>query len=190
MATSTRSVRRRTGLHAGFGLFAECMLTGVWLVIAALPLVTLLPAFAAACGHLRRYLAGERAGWREFAAGVVTGTRTGWRWSLLWWAGLALLAFDLTVARSGLLPGGRVLAAVAVTVMVALAVVGLRTAACRPYGVRVAVRRSAADPGGSLLLAGGLAVVAVAGWMLLPLAVPALGALAGAAVAVERRVGG
>jgi hypothetical protein len=41
-----------------------------------------------------------------------------------------------------------------------------------------------------MLLLGGLAVVAVAGWMLLPLAVPALGALAGAAVAVERRIGG
>jgi hypothetical protein len=37
---------------------------------------------------------------------------------------------------------------------------------------------------------GGLAVVAVAGWMLLPLAVPAVGCLAGAAVAVERRIGG
>jgi hypothetical protein len=41
-----------------------------------------------------------------------------------------------------------------------------------------------------MLLLGGLAVVAVAGWMLLPLAVPALGCLAGAAVAVERRIGG
>jgi len=177
--------------YARFALFAECMLTGAWLVVAALPLVTLLPAFAAACGHLRRYLDGERAGWREFAAGVVAATRTGWRWSLAWWAGLGLLAFDWAVAGSGLLPGGRVMAGLSVVGALALVVVGLRTAACRPQGPAAVARRAvASDPGGSMLLLGGLAVVAVAGWMLLPLAVPALGCLAGAAVAVERRTGG
>ncbi|MTE18220.1 hypothetical protein F0L17_03550 [Streptomyces sp. TRM43335] len=189
----------RRSLADRFALFAECLLVGVWLLLAALPLVTALPAFAAACGHLRRHLAAERAGWREFAAEWATAVRTGWRFSLLWWAALALLAFDLRVASSGVLPGGPVAVAVgAVAAVAALAVVvtGLRTAALWRPGAdwartgRAAIRRAwRADPGGSLLLAGGPAVTAVAAWMLPPLIAPALGCLAACAVAVERRHG-
>jgi hypothetical protein len=189
----------RRPLAARFALFAECLLAGVWLLLAALALVTALPAFAAACGHLRRYLDAERAGWREFAAGLRAAVRAGWRFSLLWWAALALLAFDLRVVSSGLLPGGPAVAAVgAVTAAAAVAVVvtGLRTAAAwRPGGDwfrtgRAAARRTCrTEPGGSLLLAGGLAVVAVAAWMLPPLVAPALGCLAACAVAAERRYG-
>ncbi|GAA2394679.1 hypothetical protein GCM10010420_19960 [Streptomyces glaucosporus] len=180
-----------------FALFAECLLAGVWLLVAALPLVTALPAFAAACGHLRRYLDAEQAGLREFGADLRRALREGLRFSLLWWAALVLLAFDLRVVSSGILPGGPAAAAVgAVTAACAVAVVvtGLRTAAARRPGedwlrtARPAVRRAwRTDPGGSLLLAGGLAVVAVATWMLPPLIAPALGALAACAVAVERR---
>ncbi len=180
-----------------FALFAECLLTGVWLLLAGLLLITALPAFAAACGHLRRYLDAERAGWREFGADLWTALREGLRFSLLWWAALALLAFDLRVVSSGVLPGGPAATAVgAVTAACAVAVVvtGLRTAAAwRPgedwlrTGRRVARHARRADPAGSLLLAGGLAVVAVAAWMLAPLVAPALGALAACAVAVERR---
>ncbi|WP_410539296.1 hypothetical protein [Streptomyces sp. KL2] len=189
----------RRPLAARFALFAECLLAGVWLLLAALALVTALPAFAAACGHLRRYLDAERAGWREFAAEWAAAVRTGWRFSLLWWAALALLAFDLRVVSSGLLPGGPVVAAVgAVTAAAAVAVVvtGLRTAAAWRPGAdwfrtgRAAVLRTLrTEPGGSLLLAGGLAVVGVAAWMLPPLAAPALGCLAACAVAAERRYG-
>ncbi|MFP8960247.1 hypothetical protein ACLIYP_06705 [Streptomyces nanhaiensis] len=189
----------RRPLAARFALFAECLLAGVWLLLAALVLVTALPAFAAACGHLRRYLDAERAGWREFAAEWAAAVRTGWRFSLLWWAALALLAFDLRVVSSGLLPGGPAVAAVgAVTAAAAVAVVvtGLRAAAAWRPGAdwfrtgRAAARRTLrTEPGGSALLAGGLAVVGVAAWMLPPLAAPALGCLAACAVAVERRYG-
>lgn len=177
-----------------FGLFAECLLTGLWFVLAALPLVTVLPAFAAACGHLRRHLAQERSTWRDFAAEVVTATRTGWLASLLWWGGLALFAFDLAVVRSGALPGDALVGGVAVVGMLAVVVVGLRSAAAWRAGhrwsdtVRGAARRCVTDLGGSLLLAGGLAVVAVVAWQLPPLVVPTLGCLAAAAVAVERRL--
>ncbi|MEU5611381.1 hypothetical protein AB0H03_22025, partial [Streptomyces sparsogenes] len=55
---------------------------------------------------------------------------------------------------------------------------------------RAAARRGlGADLGGSLLLVGGLAVVTVAAWQLLPLVAPAVGALAACAVAVDRRRG-
>lgn len=84
-ATGAAAGTDRRPLATRFALFAECLLAGVWLLLAALALVTALPAFAA-----------------EWAAAV----RTGWRFSLLWWAALALLAFDLRVVSSGLLPGG------------------------------------------------------------------------------------
>ncbi|WP_307792515.1 hypothetical protein [Streptomyces verrucosisporus] len=195
-ATSAATGMDRRPPAARFALFAECLLAGVWLLLAALALVTALPAFAAACGHLRRYLDAEQAGWRQFAAEWAAAVRTGWRFSLLWWAALALLAFDLRVVSSGLLPGGPAVAAVGAVAAVAVVVAGLRTAAAwRPGDDWVRTARSAArrtlrtEPGGSLLLAGGLAVVGVAAWMLPPLIAPALGCLAACAVAVERRYG-
>ncbi len=51
-------------------------------------------------------------------------------------------------------------------------------------GVR---RRLVLDPAGSFLIVGGLAVVAVSAWFAAPLALPVLGAVAAAAVAVEER---
>ncbi|MBD3006520.1 DUF624 domain-containing protein [Streptomyces sp. 5-10] len=188
------AVRRPARGRLRFALFAECLLTGVWVVLAALPVITLLPAFAAGCAHLSRHLDGERSTWRDFLAGLREATRSGWRFSLLWWAALALLAFDLRVARSGALPGGPALIAVSVAGLLAVVVLGLRTAASRRPGTawaaaaRTAARQGlAVDPGGSLLLIGGLAVLAVAAWQMLPLIAPAAGALAGCAVAVERR---
>ncbi len=185
---------RGTARRLRFALFAECLLTGVWMVLAALPVITLLPAFAAGCAHLRRHLDGERSTWRDFLTGLREATRSGWRFSLLWWAALALLAFDLRVARTGVLPGGPALIAVSVAGLLAVLVLGLRTATLRrpgtawPIAARTAARQGlAADPGGSLLLIGGLAVLAVAAWQMLPLIAPAAGALAGCAVAVERR---
>ncbi|MEU0808555.1 DUF624 domain-containing protein [Streptomyces sp. NPDC005970] len=189
-----RAASRRESRLFLFSVFAESLLTGVWVVLAALPVVTLLPAFAAGCAHLRRHLDGERSTWRDFLSGLREATRSGWRFSLLWWAALALLAFDLRVARSGALPGGPVLIAVSVTGTLTAIVLGLRTAAQWRPGLgwpavaRAAVRRGlGADLGGSLLLVGGLAVVTVATWQLLPLAAPAVGALAACAVAVESK---
>jgi hypothetical protein len=48
-------------------------------------------------------------------------------------------------------------------------------------------RRTVLDPAGSFLIVGGLAVVALSAWYVAPLAVPVLGAVAAAAVAVEER---
>ena len=185
---SPRSERR----HAGFALFTECLLTGVWLALAALPLVTALPATAAACAHLRRHLAHEEGGLREFLADCRRALRTGWRFVLAWCAGMAVLALDVWLAASGL-PGGAVYLPLGALGGVALLVLGLRTAAhWRPEAdwtalARSAARRCRSDLSGSLLLAGGLLVVAVSCWQLPPLGVLALGCLALAAVAVERR---
>ncbi|MDG4865535.1 hypothetical protein P8605_46050, partial [Streptomyces sp. T-3] len=56
--------RTRTGDSAflrAFAVFAECLLTGVWIAVAALPVVTLPAAVAAGAGHLRRHLDHEPA---------------------------------------------------------------------------------------------------------------------------------
>ncbi|MEV8568831.1 hypothetical protein AB0436_25165 [Streptomyces sp. NPDC051322] len=173
-------------MHSRFAIFAESLLTGVWLAVAALPLVTLLPAFAAGCAHLRRHLESRPSGWREFAADVREAARSGRRFSLLWWAVIALLVFDWRVARSGLLPGGPLLIAVAALGLPAVAVAGLRTAAAWRPGRPWRLVRTV-DLGGSLLLVGGFAAVAASAWQVPPLAVPAVGCLAAAAVALERR---
>jgi hypothetical protein len=187
--TRRARARARTAesvLHSRFAILTESLLTGVWMTVAALPLVTLLPAFAAGCAHLRRHLDSEPCGWTEFVSDVREATRTGLRFSLLWWAGAALLVFDWRVARTGLLPGGPLLIAVSVVGLLALAVTGLRTAAAwRPGGAWAPVRTP--DLSGSLLLVGGFAAVAATAWQVPPLAAPAVGCLAAAAVALERR---
>jgi hypothetical protein len=48
-------------------------------------------------------------------------------------------------------------------------------------------RRTLLDPAGSFLILAGPAVLAASAWVVAPLAVPALGAVVAAAVAVEER---
>lgn len=193
MTTKTGTAPGTSFVRERFSVFSECLLTGVWITVAALPLVTFPAAFAAGCRHLRRYLAGEAGGVREFAADVREAFRGGRRLSLLWWAALALLAFDWQVARSGLLPGGGPLIVVSLLGLPAVAVWGLRSAAAWQPGtpwartVRTAGRRTLTDPAGSLLLVGGFVALALAAWQIPPLAAPALGCLAAAAVAADRR---
>ncbi|MEV0258115.1 hypothetical protein AB0H82_28125 [Streptomyces sp. NPDC050732] len=176
-----------------FGVFAECLLTGVWIAVAALPLVTAPAALAAGSAHLRRYLAHEAGGWREFAADWRSAVRRGWLVGLAGWAALGLLRLDLSVVRSGALPGGAVVGVVGVLAMLLLVVAGVRGAvAWRPGAswrglVAGAVRRTVRDPAGSLALVCGLAVVVISGWFAVPLAAPAVGVLVAAGLAVERR---
>lgn len=180
--------RRRTG----FGIFAECLLTGVWIALASVPVVTAPAAFAAGSRHLRRHLGSRAGGGRAFAADWWLAARRGW---LVGGAGVAAWAAvwtDLRVARSGL-PGGRFAAAVGVFALLGAAVTVLRAAAVwtpearwRPL-LAAAARRTVRGPAGSLLLVCGLAVVVLCAGFLAPLAVPALGVLAAAAVAVEER---
>jgi hypothetical protein len=99
---------------------------------------------------------------------------------------------DVQAARAGL-PGGPLVGAVGLLALIAAAVAGLRAAATWTPGaawrslLRAAGRRTVLDPAGSFLLVAGVAVVACSGWFSPPLAVPVLGAVAAAAVAVEER---
>ncbi|MEU1483448.1 hypothetical protein [Streptomyces sp. NPDC005752] len=175
-----------------FALFSECLLVGVWIAVAALPLVTFPAAFAAGTRHLRRYLAGEHGGLREFAGDVRTAVRGGWIVGAAVWAAAALLVLDLAAVRAGL-PGGSFVGAVGILATIGLLVAVLRAASAWEPGalwrtlLAEAGRTTVLDPAGSLLLVCGMAVVVLSGALVLPLAVPVLGAVAAAATAVRAR---
>ncbi|OAH14221.1 hypothetical protein [Streptomyces jeddahensis] len=187
-----RKASQESVLAERFGLFAECLLTGVWITVAALPLVTYPAAFAAGARHLRRRIAHEGGGLREFAGDFRHAVRRGWLAGLAGWAAAAVVWVDVQAVRAGL-PGGRLVAAVGIFALIGLVVAGLRAAAVWEAGaswrtlLAAAGRRTVLDPAGSFLLVGGLVVVAVSAWVTPPLAVPVLGAVAAAAVAVEKR---
>ncbi|WP_309049620.1 hypothetical protein [Streptomyces sp.] len=176
-----------------FGVFAECLLVGVWIALAALPLVTLPAALAAGAGHLRRWTGDEETGLRHFAADLRAALRGGWLVGLATWAILALLGVDLVLVRSVPVPGGRLAGALGVLAGLWLTVTLLRAATAWRPGLRwrgllaSAGRRGLRDPAGSLLVVCGLAVVAASAWFSAPLALPALGILVAATLAVERR---
>ncbi|MEU4166742.1 hypothetical protein AB0F46_07625 [Streptomyces sp. NPDC026665] len=187
-----RRAPRESVLAEPFALFAECLLTGVWIAVASLPLVTVPAAFAAGARHLRRRTAHVGGGRREFAADFRAALRGGWRVGLAGWAGAGAVWVDVQAARAGI-PGGSLVGVVGLLALIGGAVAGLRAAAVWEPGaawrglLAAAGRRTVLDPAGSFLLVGGMAVVVCSAVLVAPLAVPVLGAVAAAAVAVEER---
>ncbi|WP_176742423.1 hypothetical protein [Streptomyces sp. LUP47B] len=194
MAQARVKARRRATVFGGerFALFAETLLTGVWIAVACLGLVTYPAAFAAGARHLRRRTGHEAGGWREFVADFRTAVRRGWLVGVAGWVAAAAVWVDVQAARAGI-PGGPLVGAVGLFALIGLAVAGLRAAAVWTPGaswralLADAVRRTLRDPAGSFLIVAGLAVVALSAGFIAPLAVPVLGAVAAAAVAVEER---
>ncbi|MDH6630245.1 hypothetical protein M2271_008099 [Streptomyces sp. LBL] len=187
-----RAARGESVFAERFAVFAECLLTGVWIAVASLGVVTYPAAFAAGARHLRRRTAHENGGWREFVADFRAAVRGGWVVGLVGWAAVAAVWVDVQAARAGI-PGGPLVGAVGVFALIGLVVAGLRASAVwTPDAAWRALlaqagRRTVLDPAGSFLLVGGLTVVAVSAWFVAPLAVPVLGAVAAASVAVEER---
>ncbi|WP_328975440.1 hypothetical protein [Streptomyces canus] len=194
MAQARVKARRRASVFGGerFALFAEALLTGVWIAVACLGLVTYPAAFAAGARHLRRRAGHEAGGWREFVADFRRAVRRGWLVGVAGWAAGAAVWVDVQAARAGI-PGGPLVGAVGLFALIGLAVAGLRATAVWTPGaswralLADAVRRTLRDPAGSFLIVAGLAVVALSAGFIAPLAVPVLGAVAAAAVAVEER---
>ncbi|GAA2260997.1 hypothetical protein GCM10010145_31130 [Streptomyces ruber] len=118
--------------------------------------------------------------------------RGGWLAGLFGWAAVAAVWVDVQAVRAGL-PGGPLVGAIGLFALIGLVVAGLRAAAVWRPGdawrtlLAAAGRRTVRDPAGSFLLVGGLAVVAVSAWVIAPFAVPVLGTVTAAAVAVEER---
>jgi hypothetical protein len=137
-------VRAKAGSRRGesllaerFALFAECLLTGVWIAVASLPLVTYPAAFAAGARHLGRRVRHQGGGCREFAADFRSAVRGGWLVGLAGWAALAAVWTNVQAVRAGL-PGGPAAGAVAVSALIGAAA---RSTARRRSG-------SPAAPGG------------------------------------------
>lgn len=188
----------RTGPPGGarFALFGECLLAGVLATAAVLPVVTLLPALAAGCAQIRAQVDGESTSLRAFAGRVRAAYPGSLPWSLGATGAFALLALDVAVIRAGALPGAGPVAVAIGATAVGLAVVLLRAAAAWTAGapwpdlVRAALSRAlVTDRTGSLLLVMALGVLIVVSWQLPPLAIPMLGCVLMAAVAVDRRPG-
>ncbi|CAL9388408.1 hypothetical protein [Streptomyces sp. enrichment culture] len=192
MAQVRVKARKEPVFHERFGVFTECLLTGVWIAVASLGVVTWPAAFAAGARHLRRRTAHEGGGLREFAVDFRSALRGGWLVGLAGWGVAAVVWVDVQAARAGL-PGGPLVGAVGLLALIAAAVAGMRAAATWTPGAAWRVlladagRRTLLDPAGSFLIVGGLLVVVLSGRLVLPLAVPVLGAVAAAAVAVEER---
>ncbi|WP_171108140.1 MULTISPECIES: hypothetical protein [Streptomyces] len=192
MAEARVKARRESVFAERFAVFAECLLTGVWIAVASLGVVTYPAAFAAGARHLRRRTAHEGGGRREFLADFRAAVRRGWLVGVAGWAAAVAVWVDVQAARAGI-PGGPLVGAVGLCALFGVVVAGLRAAATWTPGaswralLAAAARRTVRDPAGSFLLVGGLVVVACSGWFIPPLAVPVLGAVAAAAVAVEER---
>lgn len=192
--TQARVRARKASVFGGerFAVFAESLLTGVWIAVASLGVVTIPAAFAAGARHLRRRTSHEGGGLREFGADFRAAVRHGWAVGLAGWAAAAAVWVDVRAARAGI-PGGPFVGAVGLCALIGLTVATLRAAAVwTPEGswralLADAGRRTVLDPAGSFLVVAGLGVVALSALFVAPLAVPVLGAVAAAAVAVEER---
>ena len=191
-AATHRAGARAGGGRDSFDLFAETLLTGVVVAVLALPLVTALPAVAAGTQHLRRHRAGEASGVRVLLRTALAASRGSWAVSGAVLGALTLLGCNVWIA-TGDLPGGEVLSATTGLLGIAVVVASLRAAsswhpgAAWPALVRGAVRTSAADIGGSLLVAASVGFVVVLAWMLPPLALLGTGLVTLGLVAVDAR---
>ncbi|MEU2272670.1 hypothetical protein ABZ568_40780, partial [Streptomyces olindensis] len=85
-----------------FAVFAESLLTGVWIAVASLGVVTYPAAFAAGARHLRRSIAHEGGGLREFVADFRSALRGGWLAGLTGWVAVAAVWVDVQAARAGI----------------------------------------------------------------------------------------
>jgi hypothetical protein len=177
----------------GLALLGEVLLVGVFVLVAALPVVTVLAAVAAGCAVLRAFVEERTV---PTVRGFLEAFLAALRDPIAWLAplGLLVIAGLDTLALLGGVPGGTVLGPIVGAALAAVTVAGLRGAARRPPGRTWAVAALAAgftalrrDRSGSVLLAVALvfAAVMVAQLPVLGLLVPGL--LVFATVAVERR---
>ncbi|AGP52056.1 hypothetical protein M271_02105 [Streptomyces rapamycinicus NRRL 5491] len=188
-----RRERREPGevFGSGFSLFADMLLVGLLTSAACLPVVTAPAAFAAASATLRQ-AADNRVQVRTGTYGAHLRARLSARSAAL---GLVppLLAvvvlIDAALMRAAL-PGAAVMAPALALLVLGATVVALRATAIEaphPLSAREALLRSAADPLGSLLLAGAVLLGALLAWSI-PLLIPLLpGPLAFAATVVDLR---
>lgn len=200
-AEGARPARRRRwgqqgavpGSFGKFAFFAEVMLTGLYVAVLSIPVVTALPALTAGVRHLRRFVAGEADAvsmvWADFRA-ACSGV---WFVAVGSIAALFLVVLNLWASSTGALPGGALVGLVSAAFGVALLVGLLRAAGDWEPGARwttlvaSGIRGIAADVQGSALLLSGVLMAGVFVWMLKPLALVVGGLVALAVMSVGHR---
>ena len=181
------------GARSAFGLLGEVLLIGVLIALVSLPVLTLPAALAAGARHLRRFLRAEDSAlewfWRDVRASLIGGVGIGAASAVT----AAVLALDIDLAASGMLPGGPVVgligwAGLAALVLVLFTAAGRWTPEAGWLGAVCAVPGALrSDPAGAAYLVATAGFAAVVTWQLVPLIVPALGCVALAIVAVPER---
>ncbi|WP_328647860.1 hypothetical protein OHS58_09000 [Amycolatopsis sp. NBC_00348] len=189
----SKAAVRRVDWRTGLGDFADCLLVGLLVALASVPVLTAPPAFAAGCQALDRARHGiGRPLWTTFWADFRRTARGGVAFAVACGAAVVLAAVDLEVAAS--MPGAGVLRPVLWVLAAAGVVVAVRT--CAVVGsseqtwrraVVTAARESVGAPGKALLVAVAVALSAVLVWMLPVLALVVAGPLGLAAVATGAR---
>ncbi|WP_439379999.1 DUF624 domain-containing protein [Amycolatopsis lexingtonensis] len=180
---------REATWRAGLGEFSDCLLAGLLVAVASVPVVTAAPALVAGCRAVDRSRRGVGGPlWTTFWADFREAARGGVVFGLGCLAAVVVLAVDLEVAGS--LPGAGLLRPVLGVLAGAAVVVAVRTcesvSSGEPSWLRAtlaAARRTAASPANAALLAGAVFLSAVLVWMLPILAFVVAGPLCLAAVA-------
>lgn len=176
-----------------FALFAEVLLTSVYVTVLSLPVVTALPAVTTGVAHLRRHLAATDDSVSSVWADFREACRGVWLVSVGAVLALFLVVLNLWAVSTGALPGGMLVGVVSVVVGSGMLVALLHAAGRWSPGdawwplVRDGARAIPADPGGSLMLAAALGVCVVLVWMLAPLIIVVGGLVSFAVVAVGFR---
>lgn len=169
------------------------MLTGIYVAVLSIPVVTALPALTAGVRHLRRFLAGESdpvaAVWAD-AKAACSGV---WLVAVGSLVGFFLVGLNLWAVSTGALPGGPVVGLVSAAFGAALLLGLLRAAGDWEPGARwtslvvAGVRGIATDVAGSALLLAGVLMAGVLVWMLKPLVLVVGGLVAFAVIGVNHR---
>ena len=176
-----------------FALFGEVLLTGVMVFVLSLPVLTLPAALVAGIRHLRRFTNGEGSSvaglWRDFRDALWGGV--GVALVALLGAAAALFAIglagaDRTAVGTGMAVVGRVALGIIGTALLMAAGRWTRDRGWLRAG-RSLRRWLDADPAGAVYLLVAVGLAAVLTWQFLLLAVPCLGLLAFAVVAVQAR---
>lgn len=157
-----RTATVRTTWRAGLGEFSDCLLAGLLVALAAVPVVTAAPAFVAGCRVLdrtRRDLGGPL--WTTFWADFREAARGGVPFGLGCLAAVVLFAVDLAVVAS--MPGAGVLKPALWLLAVAGAVVAVRTCEVVATGGSAASGAVGRWPDGSAVAGGSRARGGLAG---------------------------
>lgn len=184
---------RWPGAANTFSLVGAVVTTGLLVTAGSVAVITFPSALAAGIRHLRRGLKGDVAPmgrfWRELLTALPGGLLVGA-------AGIGaalLLLLNISLASSGALPGGMIVAAVSWAALAGVVLLTVSMAGRWTPGAgwrrtfRPTASELSADPVGALFILVAAALAVLVARQFFPLIIPALGCLALAVVAAPER---